>query len=32
VVASLDDRDAAERGVELAVAAAMKPVAACGLA
>src|SRR6266508_4452560 len=32
VVASLDDGDAVEGGVELAVAAAVEPVAACGLA
>ena len=32
VVAGLDDRDPVEGGVELAVAAAVEPVAACGLA
>src|SRR5262245_43505346 len=32
VVAGLDDRDAVERSVELAVAAAVEAVAACGLA
>src|SRR6266508_6811040 len=32
VVASLDDGDPVEGGVELAVAAAVEPVAACGLA